>query len=261
MLYLKESRLKEKSDNVELKEGVENEKYDDSDIAIIGIAFDIPGANNITQLWSNLCNSVESIKSMTEAEIKKYPNGDSLLKEANFIPVKATIANKYGFDNSFFKLSPRDVEMMSIEARLLLSHSFYALSDAGYKINSIPDTAVYMTTSHSSNVNNEDYAAQTYAKTGTISTLISYKLGLMGPSVYVNTNCSSSLVALHMACNSIRNNEAEYALVGASCVGKDTPGYIHNANMNQSSSGHIKAFDADADGIVGGYCIFVEKCW
>lgn len=255
--YLKESRLKEKSDNVELKEGVENEKYDDSDIAIIGIAFDIPGANNITQLWSNLCNSVESIKSMTEAEIKKYPNGDSLLKEANFIPVKATIANKYGFDNSFFKLSPRDVEMMSIEARLLLSHSFYALSDAGYKINSIPDTAVYMTTSHSSNVNNEDYAAQTYAKTGTISTLISYKLGLMGPSVYVNTNCSSSLVALHMACNSIRNNEAEYALVGASCVGKDTPGYIHNANMNQSSSGHIKAFDADADGIVGGDGVIV----
>lgn len=255
--YLKENNLEENNDSVKEKEVDEREKYDDSDIAIIGVSFDIPGADNITQLWNNLCNSVESIKRITEEEIRKYHYGDSLLNNKNFIPVKSTIVNKYGFDNSFFKLSPRDVEMMSIEARLLLSHSFYALSDAGYKINSIPETAVYMTSSHSSNVNSDDYAAQTYAKTGTIATLISYKLGMMGPSIYVNTNCSSSLVALHMACNSIRNNEAEYALVGASCIDKDMPGYIYNPNMNQSSSGHIKAFDADADGIVGGDGVIV----
>lgn len=255
--YLKENNLEVNSDSVEVKEVDEREKYDDRDIAIIGVSFDIPGADNITQLWNNLCNSVESIKRMTEAEIRKYPYGDSLLNNKNFIPVKSTIVNKYRFDNSFFKLSPRDVEMMSIEARLLLSHSFYALSDAGYKINSIPKTAVYMASSHSSNVNSDNYAAQTYAKTGTIATLISYKLGMMGPSIYVNTNCSSSLVALHMACNSIRNNEAEYALVGASCIDKDMPGYIYNPNMNQSGSGHIKAFDADADGIVGGDGVIV----
>ncbi|EUA85356.1 thiolase, N-terminal domain protein [Mycobacterium ulcerans str. Harvey] len=41
-------------------------------------------------------------------------------------------------------------------------------------------------------------------------------MGLEGPAITVDTACSSSLVAIHLACQSLRNNESQLALAGAS---------------------------------------------
>ncbi len=91
------------------------------------------------------------------------------------------------------------------------------------------------------------------AQSGTIPTMISHKLGLKGPSYFVHANCSSSLIGLHSAFQSLQSGEAKYALVGGATLHTESSaGYVHQPGLNFSSDGHIKAFDADADGMIGG---------
>ena len=48
-----------------------------------------------------------------------------------------------------------------------------------------------------------------------LSTRISDKLNLTGPSINVQTACSTSLVAVHLACQAILAGECDLALAGA----------------------------------------------
>jgi acyl transferase domain-containing protein len=83
--------------------------------------------------------------------------------------------------------------------------------------------------------------------------MISHNLGLTGPSFFIQANCSSSLVGLYAAWQCLKSGEATHALVGG-CTIFPTTGidYLHQDGLNFSSDGHIKAFDATADGMIGG---------
>src|SRR2546422_9911288 len=83
--------------------------------------------------------------------------------------------------------------------------------------------------------------------------LVSFKLGLTGPSYFVQTACSTSLVALHLARQSRPVGECEMALAGAVAI--DVPqkkGYLHQKGGILSADGHVRAFDAGASGSLFG---------
>src|SRR6185312_11917070 len=72
-------------------------------------------------------------------------------------------------------------------------------------------------------------------------------------SISVHSNCSSSLAGLHLALRCVQSGEARHALVGAATLfAHPRVGYVHQRGLNFSSDGHLKAFDASADGMVGG---------
>src|SRR5262249_16203969 len=82
---------------------------------------------------------------------------------------------------------------------------------------------------------------------------IAYLLNLKGPALAIDTACSSSLVATHLACQALRDQESDMALVGAVhvCLPLDFYLGMYNAGM-LSPDGQCKTFDARANGFVPG---------
>jgi acyl transferase domain-containing protein len=86
-----------------------------------------------------------------------------------------------------------------------------------------------------------------------LTTQVSYKLNLTGPSVVVQTSCSTSLVAVHLACQSLLGGECDMALAGGVCIRvPQTAGYVYQEGHILSADGHCRAFDASAQGTVWG---------
>src|SRR5439155_5486545 len=99
----------------------------------------------------------------------------------------------------------------------------------------------------------DGYSALIASDKDFLTTRVSYKLNLRGPSVDVQTACSTSLVAVHLACQSLRNRECDIALAGGvSVAGSEKDGYLYQEEGILSPDGHCRAFDRKAQGTVGG---------
>ena len=96
-----------------------------------------------------------------------------------------------------------------------------------------------------------------------LATRVSYKLGLQGSSMTIQTACSTSLVAVHLACQSLLNGESDMALAGGvSVTVLQKSGYWYQEEGILSPDGHCRTFDENAQGTVGGMGvgIVVLKC-
>ncbi|HEX7312899.1 MAG TPA: amino acid adenylation domain-containing protein [Pyrinomonadaceae bacterium] len=241
--------------------------YDDC-VAIIGLSCRFPESRDHREFWANLCAGKELLKVLSREELHAAGVSDELIGDPRFVPVQSHIYGKELFDAEFFGILPRDAEYMDPQLRLLLLHSWHAFEDAGYVAEKVPLTGVFMSASNSfyhallPNIapragkvlaKPSEYVSWVLAQGGSIPTMISYKLGLTGPSFFVHSNCSSSLVGLHVARQSLLSRECDYALVGGAALSPSTHyGYLHQAGLNFSADGHVKAFDETADGMVGG---------
>ena len=81
-----------------------------------------------------------------------------------------------------------------------------------------------------------------------LTTRVSYKLNLRGPSVTVQTACSTSLVAVHLACQSLLDRRVRHGAGRrrrASTCRRRT-GYLYQEGGILSPDGHCRAFDARA---------------
>src|SRR5690606_30506203 len=84
-----------------------------------------------------------------------------------------------------------------------------------------------------------------------LSTLVSYRLDLRGPSINVQTACSTSLVAVHLAVQSLLGFECDLALAGGVTI--EVPvgvGYRYHEGEILSPRGRCRSFDAASDGTV-----------
>ena len=84
-----------------------------------------------------------------------------------------------------------------------------------------------------------------------LSTTVSYRLDLRGPSVNVQTACSTSLVAVHLAAQSLLAFECDLALAGGSTI--EVPhraGYRYHEGEILSPDGRCRAFDERSAGTV-----------
>lgn len=80
-----------------------------------------------------------------------------------------------------------------------------------------------------------------------------FRLGLDGPAVNVATACSSGLVSVHLACQALLAGDADLMVVGSAALHlPQVTGHRHVKGSTISKSGAVRAFDAAADGTVGG---------
>jgi len=235
-------------------------------IAIIGMVGRFPGAKNITEFWQNLRDGVESISFFTDEELASLGIDEALLKDSSYVKAGAILKDIELFDASFFGFSPREAEMIDPQQRIFLEQAWEVLESTGYNSETYGGRiGVYAGVDMNSYLlfnlyQNRDFATSASSfqlLTGNekdfLSTHVSYKLNLKGPSVTVQTACSTSLVAVHLACQSLLNYESDITLAGGISLNVlPQAGYHYEPGGILSPDGHCRAFDAKAQGTVAG---------
>ena len=196
-------------------------------IAIIGMAGRFPGAGDVERFWANLAAGVESVTFFSETELREAGVEPELLADPSYVRARAVIADAELFDAVHFGLSPREAEVIDPQHRLLLECAWEALEHAGHDPGRFPgpigvfagagiNTYLLSNLQHNPEVMAAAGSYQAMLGSGGdfLATRISYKLGLRGPSLTVQTACSTSLVAVHLAVQSLLNGECDMALAG-----------------------------------------------
>jgi acyl transferase domain-containing protein/thioesterase domain-containing protein/acyl carrier protein len=233
------------------------------DIAIVGISCRFPGAKNTDEFWQNLANGVESITRLSDQEILDSGVPLSQLQSPNYVKAAPVLDEPGLFDAAFFGYSPMEARTMDPQHRLLLELAYETLEDAGCdpdrysgRIGVFAGSAMntYFMQSGLSSRFAEEYIPTLIANDKDfLSTRISYKLNLKGPSVTIQTACSTSLVAVHLARQSLLSGETDMALAGAVSVRvPHRAGYFCDGGGIVSPDGHVRAFDSRANGTVFG---------
>ena len=234
-------------------------------IAIIGLAGRFPGASSVNSFWENVRNGVESIRWFSDQDLLDAGVPSELLLAPNYVKASAPLDGVDLFDAPLFNLSPAEAEIMDPQHRLFLECALEGLENAGYSCDERKHRiGVYGGAGINryllQAVNRSDLfkpGSATKVVTGNdkdyLTTRVSYKLGLTGPSISVQTACSTSLVAVHIACRSLLDYQVDIALAGGISIRlPQLSGYLYEEGGILSPDGHCRAFDARARGTIFG---------
>jgi thioester reductase-like protein len=235
-------------------------------IAIIALAGRFPGADTVEDLWGNLRTGVESIRFFTDDELDAAGVPLTERRSPEYVPAKGVLADIAGFDAGFFGMSPREAALLDPQQRLFLEVCSELLERAavvpgpgrdriGVFAGVGKNTYLFFNLLSHPELRRSPAAMQTLVANDKdyVATRTSYKLGLRGPSLTVQSACSTSLVAVHLAGQSLLLGECDYAIAGGASV--DVPhhsGYPSEPGGIFSPDGHCRAFDASARGTVFG---------
>jgi acyl transferase domain-containing protein/acyl carrier protein len=233
------------------------------EVAIIGMAGRFPDASNVDEFWQNLKNGVESVRWLTDEYLQEQGVEQTLLNNPQYVKAGAPLQDIDLFDADFFGFNPREAEILDPQQRLFLECACVALEAAGYDPQTYKGLIgvyggagmngylfnLYTNPTIRSSVSN--YQIFLASDKDFLTTRVSYKLNLAGPSVDVQTACSTSLVAVHLACQSLLSGECDMALAGGVAISKQV-GYLYQEGGIYSPDGHCRAFDTKAQGTVAG---------
>ena len=236
------------------------------DIAIIGMTGRFPGARNLEEFWHNLRDGVESISVFTDEELTAAGIDPGTLNDPRYVKIGTVLDGVELFDARFFGFNPREAEIIDPQQRLFLECAWEALEQAGHNPDIYPGLiGVYAgagsntyrlfnllgPAGHRASVS--DYQLMLGNNNDFLTTRVSYKLGLRGPSMSIQTACSTSLVAVHVACQSLLNYQCDVALAGGVSVYlPQKRGYQYEEGGIMSRDGRCRAFDAKATGLAPG---------
>lgn len=240
-------------------------------IAIVGMAGRFPGAQNVSELWSNLVQGRSSIVDIPDNQLN-LPADSPLRRNPNLVKRAASIANPEYFDARFFGIFPKEAQVMDPQHRIMIECCWHALEDAGYQPDnlSVPvglfagcymDT--YVLASLATNpqllesLANSFHGGDLQTELGNdkdyLVTRVSYLLNLRGPAMTVQTACSTSLVAIAQACQSLSLRQCDMALAGGVTLKlPQNRGYLYADGGMVSPDGVCRTFDAKARGTVFG---------
>jgi acyl transferase domain-containing protein/2-polyprenyl-3-methyl-5-hydroxy-6-metoxy-1,4-benzoquinol methylase/aryl carrier-like protein len=235
-------------------------------VAIIGLSGRFPGARNVDEFWENLRRGVESISFFSNEELAAHGVDSASLADPGYVRAKGAVRDIDLFDAAFFGIGPKEALIMDPQHRLFLECAWEAVENAGLnpelfegRVGVFAGVGLnsYLLRNLMSNPellraegvlpvaigNDKDF----------LPSRVSYKLNLKGPSININTACSTSLVAIQLACQSLLNYQCDAALAGAAAITvPEKEGYHFQEGGILSPNGQCRAFDARAQGTVGG---------
>ncbi|KAG6359551.1 hypothetical protein INS49_013072 [Diaporthe citri] len=238
--------------------------WQDNDIAVVGMACKLPGANDVGEFWDLLASAKPQHQEIG-AEHPRFDFHDTPTRSADDPGMRNRrwfanlVSGADQFDHRFFSKSPRESASMDPAQRLLLQVAYQAVEQSGH-LNGFgtegSNVGVFMgTTGNEYQANAASQAANAFTTTGNLQGFIagkvSHHFGWTGPAMVVDTACSGSLVAIHQACNALVSGECSAALAGGAHL-LTQPAWFQNLAAGQflSPTGQCKPFAASADG----YC-------
>ncbi len=245
-----------------------------SEIAIVGRACRLPGANSVSGLWDLLSNRKCAITRIPADRwsLERFSHPRHSERGRSYTWAAGILDDVWGFDPGAFGLSPREAEQMDPQQRLLLELTWEALEDAGIPPSSLAgtETGVFVGASTLDHGNSKlfDFAAtDAYFATGNAASIlanrVSYVFDLNGPSFTVDTACSSSLVALDAAVQALQSGRIDTAVVGGVSILLAPFQFVSFSQASMLSRvGLCQAFSARADGYVrseGGAVVVLRR--
>ncbi|EFE42799.1 PKS-like enzyme, putative [Trichophyton verrucosum HKI 0517] len=229
---------------------------DDNDIAVVGMACKVAGADDVEQFWDIL----RAGKSQhTEPPSDRFHFG-TFWRELD--PKRRWYGNFItdfdAFDHKFFRKSPREMISTDPQQRWMLQIAYQALQQSGYYLSPDRDKHIgcYIglgCVDYEHNI--ACYPANAFSATGNLRSFVAGKVshyfGWTGPSLTIDSACSSSAVAIHHACKAILSGECTAAIAGGVTI-LTSPLWFQNLAGASflSPTGNCKPFNANADG----YC-------
>jgi len=237
-----------------------------SDIAVVGMACRFPGAPNVERFWENLEAGRESITFFSNDELLAAGVAPEVVDDPFYVKAGPILPDVESFDADFFRITGDEAEILDPQQRIFLECAVEAFENAGYDPERFRGAVgvyagVGLNTYLLRNLGEryragspvERYRLMLAGDKDYLTTRLSYKLNLRGPSVSVNTACSTSLVAVNMACLALQSGECDMAIAGAAHVKvPQAEGYLFQPGLIFSPDGHCRAFDANAAGTVLG---------
>ncbi|OLN89945.1 Iterative polyketide synthase CazM 11 [Colletotrichum chlorophyti] len=240
----------------------------DSDIAVVGMACKVAGADGLEEFWDLLCNGKPQHQELT---------GQRFSFQTPFRPAdpkRKWFANLIDgadhFDHKFFKRSPRESATMDPQQRWMLQIAYQAVEQSGYFNAAKPERSVGCYIGLRGNDYYDNIACHppnAFSATGNLQAFvagkISHQFDWVGPAMTIDTACSSSLVAVHQACRAIISGDCNAALAGGAHI-MTSPNWFQNLAGASflSTTGQCKPFDAAADGYCRGDgvgAVFLKK--
>lgn len=232
-----------------------------TDFAIIGISGRFQDTMNASDLFTKLLMGKKLINKLNTLEEKK----SNISNDSEFVPVYSEIPDAEYLDNNLFKMSTKESKITDPQQRIFLKCCYEAIEDAGYSTNNYTgNIGVFGSTEFSTyllnnvlgskyDTNDFNYLTFIGNEPDFLSTRVSYKLGLTGPSMSIQCGCSSSLASLSVACNYLELNKCDMALVGGvSLQYPQKQGYVYKKGSTFSKDGEVRPFDKNASGMVKG---------
>lgn len=236
-----------------------------SAVAIVGMAFRFPGADDRDAFWANLMAGTDSVRRLDPAALRAAGAPAALVDHPDFVSAHAAIDGTDRFDPQPFGYSHGEAAEIDPQQRLLLELAWHAVEDAAcdpaadgpvgvfagvgfnaYLVDNLRDRLGFAGGA-------DRFSAVVGSDKDFTATRIAYKLGLTGPAMTVNSACSTALTVTATAVDSLRAGRCRVALAGAASLGMFSPfGHIHADGGIASRTGVCRPFDGDADGVVAG---------
>ena len=234
-------------------------------IAVIGMSGAFSKSNDIEEFWNNILDGRECMDDLSIEDLQAAGVPQELYKNPHYVRRAACLESAKEFDPAFFGYTPAEARLMDPQHRLFLEHSWKCLENG----NIIPDkydgligvfggcsqnnyllkNLIFSTQAEKAGAfqmmlgNDKDY----------LTSKVSYKLNLKGPSITIQTACSTSLTAIQQGCLSLLNYQSDIALCGGASVNVPyRSGYLYQDGLIFSPDGHCRAFDKDANGTIFG---------
>ncbi|MEO5841587.1 MAG: type I polyketide synthase, partial [Acidimicrobiales bacterium] len=237
----------------------------ETDIAIIGMAGRFPGSPTVEDLWLRVRDGDDCLRDLSADELRASGIDEALIASPDYVRRSGVLDAVECFDAGFFGIGARDASIMDPQHRLFLECTWETLESAGYVPEKF-DGSIGVFAGCGANtylLNNllsdpkllHQIGWFLLRHTGNdkdfLTTGVSYRLDLRGPSVNVQTACSTSLVAVHLAVQSLLLLECDMALAGGVTI--EVPhgvGYRYLEGEILAPDGRCRAFDAASGGTV-----------